>query len=83
MTVKVNDLQKGSRVRLRNGWEADLLDKPKGENIRKARVYGAFTETGSIYVDTIAEAFMNGEWVEVVLDADQRAFSEMKKQFGL
>jgi hypothetical protein len=83
MAIMANELKKGTRVLMSNGWEAVLVDEPKGENIRKATVYGTFTETGSIYVDKIVEALIDGDWVGVSLDDDQREFSEMKKQFGL
>jgi hypothetical protein len=82
MSIMANELKKGTRVLLDNGWEAVLVDDPSGENIRQARVYGACTETGSIYVDKIVKALIDGEWVGVSLDDDQREFSELKKQFG-
>ena len=46
--MKTNDLKKGARVRLANGWEADIADNAKG-NIRMAKVYGFETEIGSVY----------------------------------
>ena len=46
--MKTNDIKKGTRFRLRNGWEATMEDNKKG-NIRLATVYGMFTEMGSVY----------------------------------
>lgn len=46
--MKTNELKKGTRVKLANGWEATLEDNMKG-NTRLATVYGLFTEMGSIY----------------------------------
>ena len=46
--MKTNDLKKGDKVRLRNGWYATLKDNLRG-NIRLATVEGIVTETGSIY----------------------------------
>ena len=46
--VKTNDLKKGARVRLRNGWYATIADNARG-NIRMATVEGYETETGSVY----------------------------------
>lgn len=83
MAIIANELKKGTRIRLDNGWEAVLLDKPGKGNIRKAEVYGAFTETGSIYVDKIVGAFIGSAWVGVTLDPEQKAFSDMKSYFGL
>lgn len=53
--VKTNDLKKGTRIRLANGWEATLMDNAKG-NIRMAEVEGYFTEIGSVYSHDIVEA---------------------------
>jgi len=50
--MKTNDLKKGDTVILRNGWKADLMDNKKG-TIRDAKVYGTFTEVGSIYAHDI------------------------------
>jgi len=51
--MKTNDLKKGMRVQLRNGWEADIADNAKG-NTRMAKVYGFETEIGSVYSHDIA-----------------------------
>jgi hypothetical protein len=57
-----NNLKKGNRIKLRNGWEADLWDNCKG-NTRVANVYGMFTEAGSVYAhDIVAYKDINGEW---------------------
>lgn len=48
-----NDLKKGDEVILRCGWDAIIEDNKKG-NIRMVKVYGNYTETGSIYVWDIA-----------------------------
>ena len=46
--MKTNDLKKGDRVQLRNGWYATIADNKKG-NTRLATVEGFVTETGSVY----------------------------------
>lgn len=43
-----NELKKGDRVRLRNGWFATIEDNLKG-NTRLATVEGYVTEMGSVY----------------------------------
>ena len=50
------ELVKGQRIRLRNGWEAELTRKP-GATIAEAKVFGHYTEIGSIYCHDIAYAF--------------------------
>ena len=51
--MKTNEIKKGARILLRNGWEAIMADNMKG-NIRVAQVFGYETETGSIYSHDIA-----------------------------
>ena len=58
--MKTNELKKGDRVRLRNGWYATLADNKKG-NIRCATVEGYETETGDIYAHDIVIAFSCGQ----------------------
>jgi hypothetical protein len=43
-----NELKKGDKIRLRNGWDAKLEDNLKG-NTRLCTVYGFCTEMGSVY----------------------------------
>lgn len=57
-----NELKKGTRIKLRNGWEAELWDNKKG-NSRLANVFGDFEEAGSVYShDIVAYKDANGEW---------------------
>ena len=60
--MKTNDLKKGTRVQLRNGWFATLVDNAKG-NTRCAEVEGYVTEIGSVYSHDIVKYF-NGEFLE-------------------
>lgn len=50
--MKTNELKKGQRVKLRNGWEADIADNMRGTT-RMAKVYGYHTEMGSVYAHDI------------------------------
>ncbi len=59
--MKTNDLKKGTRIVLRNGWQATIEDNRKG-NIRMATVEGHYTETGSIYAHDIAGVLVDGKW---------------------
>lgn len=63
-TLTTNDLKKGTRIKLSNGWEADLTDKRKG-NVREAKVFGTFTEIGSVYAHDIVQAYVDGHWVRL------------------
>jgi hypothetical protein len=62
--MKTNDIKKGTRFRLRNGWFATMADNRKG-NIRLAEVEGDFTETGSVYAHDIVSVLIGDNWQAV------------------
>lgn len=62
--MKTNDLKKGVRVKLRNGWEADIADNMRG-NTRMAKVYGFETEIGSVYAHDIVLWLDGDQWKRV------------------
>ena len=47
-----NELKKGARVKLRNGWTATVMDNGRG-NTRVCEVQGIYTEIGSVYAHDI------------------------------
>lgn len=51
-TIKTNDIKKGDRIYLSNGWWATMADNKKG-TIRLAVVDGIHKEMGSIYAHDI------------------------------
>lgn len=57
--MKTNDIKKGQRVKLRNGWEGTMADNAKG-NTRMVRVEGFYTETGSVYSHDIVAVQIGG-----------------------
>lgn len=59
-TVKSNEIKKGTRMVLSNGFAATMYDNRKG-NVRMAEVQGYCTEIGSIYVWDIALVEIGGE----------------------
>ena len=61
---KTNDLKKGVRVQLANGWFGTVADNLKG-NRRDVTVEGFFTETGSVYSHDIVLALIDGAWIAV------------------
>lgn len=58
--MKTNDIKKGMKMILNNGWEAVMMDNKRG-NTRMAEVKGVFTEIGSIYVWDIAHVYPNDD----------------------
>ena len=62
--AQTNALKKGTRVVLRNGWEATLEDNKRG-SIRMATVEGFYTEMGSIYAHDIAGYKEGDFWVKL------------------
>ena len=77
-----NDIKKGTRIRLRIGWEAEMADNKKG-NIRLAKVFGLYTELGSEYVWNIVQAEIDGEWVDVELTSKQKKDAAVTRRMGL
>jgi hypothetical protein len=59
--MKANDIKKGMRIELRNGWLGTMVTNGKG-NIRLANVEGYVTETGSVYAYDIVKAEVDGTW---------------------
>ena len=57
--MKTNDLKKGDRVILANGWYATIADNARGQT-RIATVEGYETETGSVYSHDIVYAIAGG-----------------------
>lgn len=51
--MKTNDIKKGTRIQLHNGWYGTMMDNARG-NICLIEVEGFVTETGSMYVWDIA-----------------------------
>lgn len=82
--MKTNDLKKGTRIGLRNGWEAELMNSMKG-NTREAKVFGSVIEIGSVYAhDIVAYKDADGNWkTDIEYTPAQIKCKEMvKKLFG-
>lgn len=76
-----NDIKKGTAVRLSNGWEAEILDNKKG-SIRMAKVYGDYTEIGSVYVKDIKMVWSVDHWVPVELSDAQKKAAAAQAAWG-
>lgn len=74
--MKTNDIKKGMRIQLKNGWFGTMMDNRKG-NIRYAEIEGFFTEIGLVYSADIARVLVNAEWVEVEHTEKQKQASDM------
>lgn len=78
--MKTNDIKKGMRIVLRNGWEATMYDNARG-NIRLAEVEGHYTEIGSIYAHDIAAVRVDGTWLPITLTPAQVKLSGLVEAF--
>jgi hypothetical protein len=67
MAVTMKYVRKGTKVALRNGWEAEVLDNLTNRATRMCKVYGLYTEMGSVYSSDIVSAQdEDGVWHVVV-----------------
>jgi hypothetical protein len=83
MSISIKDVKKGTRVMLRNGWEAKVEDNTVNSQTRTCTVYGDFTEMGSVYTTDIVEAKMIGDaWHVVVHTPTQLKAAQTRKGFG-
>ena len=84
--MKTNELKKGQRIKLRNGWEAEIADNMRG-NTRMAKVFGHFTETGSVYSHDIVSYLEKGDdlvpprWSDVEHTKPQLKLMQQVEQF--
>lgn len=62
--ITTNDLKKGDKVLLRNGWKATIEDNLKG-NTRMCTVYGDVTEMGSVYSHDMIYLFKGGRSIRM------------------
>lgn len=80
--MKTNDIKKGMRVQLRNGWFGTMMDNRKG-NTRMVEVEGIFTETGSVYSHDIVSVQVEGYgWKSVEHTKAQNELRQRITQFG-
>ena len=81
--MQTNELKKGTRIHLRNGWKATLMDNKKG-NTRLADVEGFCREIGSVYAhDIMSYQDAEGNWHNIEHTDKQLKCREMNKQlFG-
>jgi len=73
-----NEIKRGARVLLRNGWQGEMADNMKGLT-RMVKVFGDYTEIGSVYTADIAEVSVNGFWEPVELSPAQQKQDAKRK----
>ena len=66
--MKTNDIKKGTRIQLRNGWYGTMMDNTR-TNTRVVDVEGTYREIGSVYAHDIVRVLVRGKnvdtWVPV------------------
>jgi len=82
-----NELKKGDKIKLRNGWDAVIEDNLKG-NTRLATVHGFVTEMGSVYSHDILGKYKDqdsafcGELIPIEYTPAQLKCRDRAKAFG-
>lgn len=83
MAVSTKEVRKGTLVCLRNGWEAEVLDNATNRQTRLCKVFGTYTETGSVYSTDIVSARMpDGIWYVVEHTPAQLKAHAARKALG-
>ena len=84
--MKTNDIKKGDRIQLRNGWYGTMMDNTR-TNTRVVDVEGLCRETGSVYAHDVVRVLVRGKnvdtWVPVEHTPSQLKVQERDQQlFG-
>jgi hypothetical protein len=76
------EVTKGMEVRLKNGNRAIVLDGLKHQATRLCKVFGDYTEMGSVYSTDIVMANVDGLWTQVSLTPKQVELVKMRSAMG-
>jgi hypothetical protein len=79
--MKTNELKKGDKIILRNGWRGIIEDNKKG-NTRLATVFGTNIEIGSVYSHNIMFVEKEEEIIEIEHTKQQKNYRERLKRMG-
>ena len=87
MAVTMKDVRKGTRVVLRSGMEAEVLDNLTNRQTRMCKVFGAahgmYDEMGSVYSSDIHSAQMSdGVWHVVTHDTKTLKLAQARQSWG-
>ena len=81
--MKTDDIKKGRRVQMRNGWEGTLVDTRKGDT-RRVEVEGDYREIGSVYAHDIMYVMdATGDWILVDHTPDQLQMRQLAIELEL
>jgi hypothetical protein len=69
--ITINEIKKGDRIRMANGWYGTMLDNHHSPIFRRVEVEGASVQIGTVYVRDIVQARHNGEWMAVTHTPEQ------------
>lgn len=79
----MKDVRKGTRVVLRNGWEAEVMDNLTNRATRMCKVFGDYEEMGSVYSTDIVSARMpDGIWHVVTHSPKALATAQARTAWG-
>lgn len=79
--MKTNDIKKGMRIQLRNGWMGTVMDNGRG-NTRMVEVEGDYTEIGSVYSHDILRVQVGSTWQAVEHTDKQKALMGQLSAMG-
>lgn len=82
MACTMKDVRKGTRVVLRNGWEAEVLDNLTNRQTRMCKVFGTYTEMGSVYSSDIVQALVGGQWEMVTHSTKTLVTAQARQSWG-
>lgn len=77
-----NEVEKGMTVILKNGNRAIVMDGQKRQATRLCKVFGLYTEMGSVYSTDIVMANVDGLWTQVTLTPKQVEQVKMRSAMG-
>lgn len=80
--MTTNEIKKGMRFKLANGWWATMMDNKRG-NIRMAQVEGLYTEIGSVYAHDIISCESAGVLHTISLTDQQKSHAKTVEGLGL
>ena len=80
--MTTNEIKKGMRFKLANGWWATMMDNKRG-NIRMAEVEGLYKEIGSVYAHDSISCETEGVLHTIALTDQQKAHAQTVQQLGL
>ena len=80
--MTTNEIKKGMRFKLANGWWATMMDNKRG-NIRMAEVEGLYKEVGSVYAHDIIACKVDDVLHTIHLTDQQKTHAKTVEQLGL